>query len=108
HESRCLFDAAIRVRPAKTGRYTMRTQDLDVRHLCLSRKSGRARRSPYIVLALVTALAVTAAVWAFPASAGASPSIRYGIQDDAYFSATPSLETRLGTLDQLGTKLVRH
>jgi hypothetical protein len=86
----------------------MRTQDLDVRHLCLSRKSGRARRSPYIVLALVTALAVTAAVWAFPASAGASPSIRYGIQDDAYFSATPSLETRLGTLDRLGTKLVRH
>lgn len=65
-----------------------------------------SRTLPFqLTLALVAAIAVNS-VFASPAAA--SPSIRYGIQDDAYFSATPSLETRLGTLDQLGTKLVRH
>jgi hypothetical protein len=61
-----------------------------------------------VKLTLAAALVTTAVIPAFPAVAGASPSIRYGIQDDAYFSAGPSLEIRLGTLDQLGAKLVRH
>jgi hypothetical protein len=49
---------------------------------------------------LVVALAVTA-------GASASPSIRFGIQDDAYLSG-PSLEPGLLTLDQLGVGLVRY
>jgi hypothetical protein len=63
---------------------------------------------PHIKLMLAAMLVATAAATAVPARAAASPSIRYGIQDDAYFSAGPSLETRLGTLDRLGTKVVRH
>lgn len=49
---------------------------------------------------LVVALAVTA-------GASASPSIRFGIQDDAYLSGT-SLEPGLLTLDQLGVGVVRY
>ena len=49
---------------------------------------------------LVVALAVTA-------GASGSPSIRFGIQDDAYLSG-PSLEPGLVTLDQLGVGLVRY
>jgi len=87
----------------------MRSQNPDRRHPCPSPKSRRrATRSLSIALALLAALATSAALSASPSAAAASPSIRYGIQDDAYFSATPSLEARLGTLDQLGTKLVRH
>ena len=59
-------------------------------------------------LALAAALVTTTAFSAFPSVSAASPSIRYGIQDGAYFSAGPALELRLGTLDQLGTRLVRH
>lgn len=59
-------------------------------------------------LAIATALATAAAASALPPSSAASQSIRYGIQDDAYFSAGPALGARLGTLDQLGAKLVRH
>jgi hypothetical protein len=61
-----------------------------------------------IKLMLGAVFAASAMAAALPAVAAASPSIRYGIQDDAYFSAGPSLETRLGTLDQLGAKVVRH
>jgi hypothetical protein len=41
-------------------------------------------------------------------TASASPSIRFGVQDDAYLSGGPSLETNLETLDQLGVGLVRY
>jgi hypothetical protein len=53
------------------------------------------------------ALAVAALSLTVPATSAASPSIRYGVQDDAYLSAGPSLEERLGTLDDVGAKLVR-
>jgi hypothetical protein len=49
---------------------------------------------------LAVALAVTA-------GASASPSIRFGIQDDAYLSG-PSLEPGVATLDQLGVGVVRY
>ena len=42
-----------------------------------------------------------------PAAASASPSIRFGIQDDAYLSG-PSLEPGLLTVDQLGVGVVRY
>jgi len=55
-------------------------------------------------------LALAAAVVALliPAAAGASPSVRYGVQDDAYLSAGSSLEPSLQTLDELGVGLVRY
>ena len=59
-------------------------------------------------LALAAALAAAAVTGAFPPAPAASPAVRYGISDDAYLSAGPLLETRLATLDQLGTRLVRH
>jgi hypothetical protein len=43
-----------------------------------------------------------------PAAASASPSVRYGVQDDAYLGAGPSLEPSLQTLDELGVGLVRY
>ena len=40
---------------------------------------------------------------AWPAGAGASPSVRYGIQDDAWLRFGPgTLEQRLDRLDSLG------
>ena len=66
------------------------------------------RDRPHIKLTLAAALVTSVVTSAFPWVSTASPSIRYGIQDGAYFSAGPSLELRLGTLDQLGARLVRH
>ena len=54
------------------------------------------------------ALAVVVVALLLPAAAGASTSIRYGVQDDAYLSAGPSLEPSLQTLDELGVGLVRY
>jgi hypothetical protein len=59
-------------------------------------------------LALLTALAAAAVSALLPSAAAASPSVRYGIQDDAYLAAGPTLEPNLGTLDELGAKLVRY
>jgi hypothetical protein len=59
-----------------------------------------ASRLPW--LALLIACAALA-----PAAATASPSARFGIQDDAYLAGAP-LELRLETLDQLGVRLVRY
>jgi hypothetical protein len=59
-------------------------------------------------LALAAALVAAATMTALPERAAASPSIRYGIQDDAYLAAGPTLERNLGTLDELGAKLVRY
>ena len=71
----------------------MREQDSDLRHRCRSlKRSRRARVSSPIGLVFVATLAATAALLSHPPAAAASPSIRYGIQDDAYFSAGPSLE----------------
>jgi hypothetical protein len=58
-------------------------------------------------LGLFAVLAVAPVSLMVPATSAASPYIRYGVQDDAYLSAGPSLEPRLGTLDDLGAKLVR-
>ena len=58
-------------------------------------------------LALLAALTVAAVSLIVPATSAASAYIRYGVQDDAYLSAGPSLEARLGTLDALGAQLVR-
>jgi hypothetical protein len=66
------------------------------------------RDRPHIKLTLAAALVTGVVISAFPSVSRASPSTRYGIQDGAYFSAGPALETRLSTLDQLGTRLVRH
>src|SRR5262245_41991104 len=55
-----------------------------------------------VVIAAVVVLLV------LPAGAGASPYVRYGVQDDAWLRAGPStLEQRLERLDSLGVKLVR-
>jgi hypothetical protein len=58
-------------------------------------------------LALASALATAVAILLLPAVASASPSVRYGVQDDAYLAAGPSLEPQLETLDELGAHLVR-
>ncbi|HEY7017662.1 MAG TPA: hypothetical protein VH297_04270 [Gaiellaceae bacterium] len=55
---------------------------------------------------LLAGLALAVAV--LPTAAKASPSIRYGIQDDAYLASGPSLDPQLETLDRLGAKLVRY
>jgi hypothetical protein len=59
-------------------------------------------------LSLLTALAITVVTLILPATSSASSHIRYGVQDDAYLSAGPSLEKKLDTLDRLGVKLVRY
>ncbi|HUH14378.1 MAG TPA: cellulase family glycosylhydrolase [Gaiellaceae bacterium] len=53
-------------------------------------------------------LAAVAATLAAAAPAGASPNIRYGIQDDAWLLyGAGTLDGRIDTLDQLGVDLVR-
>jgi hypothetical protein len=59
-------------------------------------------------LACIAAVAATAVTAFLAGSATASPTVRFGVQDGAYLSAGPQLEARLGTLDELGTKLVRY
>ena len=59
-------------------------------------------------LALLAALAAAAVSALLPSAAAASPSVRFGVQDDAYLAAGPSLEPNLATLDELGAKLVRY
>jgi len=59
-------------------------------------------------LSLLTALAITVVTLILSATSSASSHIRYGVQDDAYLSAGPSLEKKLDTLDRLGVKLVRY
>jgi hypothetical protein len=57
--------------------------------------------------AIVLALCLLAAA-AAAARADASASVRYGVQDDAWLLSGPgTLETRLATLDRLGTDIVR-
>jgi hypothetical protein len=60
-------------------------------------------RRRWVIAAL---LLVALAAW--PSGAGAAPSIRYGIQDDAWLRFGPgTLDQRLDRLDALGVKLVR-
>jgi hypothetical protein len=54
------------------------------------------------------ALATVAAALLVTGTASASPSVRFGIQDDAYLAPGPSLEPNLLALDQLGVGLVRY
>jgi hypothetical protein len=57
-------------------------------------------------LLVVTALASSLAI---AAPAGASPYVRYGLQDDAWLAYGPgTLDERLDTLDRMGVKLVRY
>jgi len=56
-------------------------------------------------LALAAAVVVSLLV---PAAAGASPYVRYGVQDDAYLGTGSSLEPSIQTLDELGVGLVRY
>ena len=56
---------------------------------------------------LALAFTTVAVALTVTAGASASPSIQFGIQDDAYLSG-PSLEPGLLTLDQLGVGLVRY
>ena len=56
-------------------------------------------------LALVVALSALAA----SSTASASPSIKYGIQDDAWLAYGPgTLSQRLGRIDRLGVQIVRY
>ena len=59
-------------------------------------------------LAVLAALAAAAVTLLVPAVSSASPYVRYGVQDDAYLSDGPQLESRLATLDRMGAKLVRY
>jgi hypothetical protein len=53
-------------------------------------------------------LAALAAALLVPATAGASPYVRYGVQDDAWLEYGPgSLDDRLAQLDALGVDVVR-
>ena len=70
-------------------------------HLRGSRTAATIRPMKLVLAALAAALVVTSA-------ASASPSIRFGVQDDAYLAPGPSLEPNLLTLDQLGVGLVRY
>jgi hypothetical protein len=52
--------------------------------------------------------ALAAAALAVPAAAGASPSVRFGLDDDAWLRGGPgTLRERLDTLDRLGADVVR-
>jgi hypothetical protein len=58
-----------------------------------------------VLCVLATALAAALLI---PSSAGASPFVRYGVQDDAWLEFGPgTLEDRLDQLDQLGVDVVR-
>jgi hypothetical protein len=59
-------------------------------------------------LAVLAAVCAAAVALLVPAVSSASSFIQYGVQDDAYLSAGPSLENRLDTLDRVGAKLVRY
>ena len=59
-------------------------------------------------LAVLATVCAAAAALLVPAVSSASPYIQYGVQDDAYLTAGPSLDSRLGTLDRMGAKLVRY
>jgi hypothetical protein len=59
-------------------------------------------------LALLTALAAAAVTLLVPTVSSASPYAKFGVQDDAYLSAGPALETHLDTLQQMGAQLVRY
>ena len=56
----------------------------------------------------VAAAAAFAVLMLLPAGAGASPYIRYGVQDDAWIRSGPgTLGPRLDRLEELGVRLVR-
>jgi polysaccharide biosynthesis protein PslG len=59
-------------------------------------------------LAMLAVLAAAAVALLVPATSSASPYVRFGVQDDAYLSAGPTLQSRLDTLDRLGAHLVRY
>ena len=59
-------------------------------------------------LAMLAALAAAVVTLLVPATSAASPYVRFGVQDDAYLSAGPTLQSRLDTLDRLGAHLVRY
>src|SRR3954447_4453398 len=57
---------------------------------------------------LLSVLAALASLLSLPAAAGASPYIRYGVQDDAWLQYGPgTLDERLTQLDELGVDVVR-
>jgi hypothetical protein len=66
---------------------------------------GGALRKPLLVIGV---LALTAAL-AGPSTAGASSSIRYGVQDDAWLAAGPgTIADRVDRLQKLGVQIVRY
>src|SRR4051794_19141517 len=57
---------------------------------------------------LFVVLVALAALLSLPAAAGASPYLRYGVQDDAWLQYGPgTLDERLSQLDDLGVDVVR-
>src|SRR5689334_5720437 len=59
-------------------------------------------------LAVLAALCTAVVAVLFPSVSSGSPYVRFGVQDDAYLSAGPQLDSRLDTLDRMGAKLVRY
>ena len=59
-------------------------------------------------LAVLAAVCTAAVALLVPSVSSASPYVQFGVQDDAYLSAGPSLDSRLATLDRMGAKLVRY
>jgi len=59
----------------------------------------------HAVLAVLAAATVSLLI---PATSWASPYIHFGVQDDAYLGAGPSLPSRLDTLDRMGAQVVRY
>src|SRR5712691_3686391 len=61
------------------------------------------------VRTLAAGVAASALALLAPATAAASPSVQYGIQDDAWLAYGPgSLDQRLNRLDRLGVSIVRY
>src|SRR3954452_7320937 len=58
-------------------------------------------------LGLLGAAAAALLALVAPATSSASPSARFGVQDDAILGAGPSVDSTLDTLDVLGVRLVR-
>ena len=59
-------------------------------------------------LAVLAALCAAAIVLLVPSVSSASPYARFGVQDDAYLSAGPELESRLDTVQRMGAQIVRY
>jgi hypothetical protein len=61
-----------------------------------------------VKLAVLAALCAAAISLLAAPAASASPYARFGVQDDAYLSAGPALESHLDTVQRMGAQIVRY